>query len=1612
MSSFIFKNIKLGRVYNLCNEVIGFSSNDRPDETPDNVLIVSPCTQYYSEHPYTGMLPRETLGYHCQIECGCASGNSCYWSSRPSTTDDKLEYLTIRLDVAVSLIYGFSITAYEAFYQPQCPIYAPKQVSLQLFALDTRTDELYTFYESATYTVLKDSSEQQFFLLDKPIIAFGGIAKLLLKGMYQRQTIDPSYGSSYNDYYICLSNVSILGVPINNYDCNLTFAETNGIDIRRDHISESYVNNESELFANIESIVRSDLKGYNQIPLWHVHCIHNNGTGSSSLVIRVHHVIGDGISLVGTLLPLFTDIQTGLPIQNDIPSKMRSAESNIPKPSLFAIMKAAFEVLYLAISPYDSNIKFTSPNKSQLVMTPTRKTILLPTLKLEFIKGLKNKANVTVNDILLSCLTGAIVKYCEHFNDPIIHNPSIVNRALLPVAFPRSSDALHDSEEALINKWAFMNCHLALRATNAKDRLLETNKITKHSKFSPNAYVQLWLQTNIMPYMPLFVQKQGAYDLVSRHSLILSNVPGPEQLLSLCNEKLIGVQVIFENLIPQVSSVSYGGLIFTNINIDTDLIVDSEKLLPDYFLQELNELASAYGFHVNENDIVNKVKDDNVFSVDSTIKTLILSGNGSLYGFNNKVLLVGSGGREHAIAIKLSESLSVSKIFVAPGNGGTATAGGKIVNVDIKSEDIKALVEFAKSQHVSLVVVGPEQPLVDGLTDEILSNNIACFGPTAAAAIIEASKAWSKDFMTKYEVNTARYKNFNSYDEAIAHLKSVDYRVVVKASGLAAGKGVILPSTKGEAEEAISYIMKDKAFGSAGAEVVIEEFIEGEEVSLLAFTDGICVKDMPPAQDHKRVFDNDEGPNTGGMGAYAPALVLTPRLRRECLAILNKVISGMAAEGRVYKGVIYGGFMIPKDFNDKRGPSVLEFNARFGDPETQVLLPLLQSDLFDIFVSCVRGTLSDCPVVWKQGQAACTVVCAAPGYPNSYPKDILISGLDDVQNENVLVYHAGTKLVESSIVTNGGRVLSVTGIGESLQSAVSTAYSAIPSISFNGIHYRRDIAKRGITAPIKLGVLGSTRGTDMQAIINAIQSNDLNAKISIVISNKADAGILERANNHNIKNVAISSKGLTREDFDDIISSALVDEGVDLVLLIGYMRILSDKFVNTWSGRCLNVHPSLLPEFAGGMDLQVHEAVIKANKSISGCTIHFVTGDVDGGPIYLQETCFVELDETPESLKAKVQQLEGVAFVKAIKTFQSDLNKGNKTIETITYKAAGVDIDAGDALVKVIGPYCKETRRSGCDAELGGFGGLFDLSQSGYDASDTVLVSGTDGVGTKLKIAQSIGKHDTIGIDLVAMCVNDILVCGAEPLFFLDYYATGSLNVSDAAQVVKGIAEGCKLGGCALIGGETAEMAGMYAKGEYDLAGFSVGAVRRSDILPSNIIKGDLLIALSSSGVHSNGYSLVRKCVEKSGLQWTDQAPYITDQTISLGESLLTPTRIYVSTLLPLIKLGLIKGMAHITGGGLLDNLPRVLPNDLAAFIDLQSSGWSLPPVFEWLNSIANLNKSELFRTFNCGIGMVLVIDPNNLQTIQTKFNELNEKYYVIGDLRERENRSEQVVLL
>jgi phosphoribosylamine--glycine ligase/phosphoribosylglycinamide formyltransferase/phosphoribosylformylglycinamidine cyclo-ligase/phosphoribosylamine--glycine ligase/phosphoribosylformylglycinamidine cyclo-ligase len=942
----------------------------------------------------------------------------------------------------------------------------------------------------------------------------------------------------------------------------------------------------------------------------------------------------------------------------------------------------------------------------------------------------------------------------------------------------------------------------------------------------------------------------------------------------------------------------------------------------------------------------------------------------------DSVIVVGAGGREHALAVALAQSPLVGRVLCCPGNGGTAVEGGKIANVPNGQQDNESVVALVKETNAAMVVVGPEAPLVDGLVDALAKEcpGTMAFGPTQAAAELEASKAFSKDFLQEHGIPTAKYRNFTDVSEAIAYVESLDEsdRQVVKASGLAAGKGVLLPTNKADTIAAVKEIMSDKAFGNAGDICVIESFLVGPEASCLAFCDGKTARLMPAAQDHKRALDDDQGLNTGGMGAYAPAPCVTPVLQRTIEEMCIKTVQKMAERGTPYVGVLYAGMMLTPN-----GPYVLEFNCRFGDPETQVVLPLLETDLYEILTACCSGNLDAIDVRFKEGQSAATVVCAALGYPEVYPKGMEITGLDAANSSNgVKVYHAGTDVDNAGVTRcSGGRVLAITGTGSSLKNALQSAYNGVKSIQFidvhgkHQLHRRTDIGKKATQKNLRIGVLGSTRGTALIPVVEACRSGELDAEIVALISNKSSAPILEkgRALGVTVLSKFISAKDLSREQYDSECTAALVAAGVDFVLLVGYMRILSKSFTDFWKNRCINVHPSLLPKHAGGMDLAVHQAVINAKETESGCTIHQVTEAVDGGPIVIQKRVLVDSGDTAESLKVKVQLQEGPAFVEAIKQFSQGA--------TISYADAGVSIDAGNKFVDLIKPLCKATRRAGCDADLGGFGGLFDLAAAGYDSANTVIIGATDGVGTKLRIAQATGKHETIGVDLVAMCVNDLIVAGGEPLFFLDYFATGHLDVHEAAAVVKGIAEGCQQAQCGLIGGETAEMPSMYAPGDYDVAGFAVGAVPRDKILPCSISSGDVLLGLASSGIHSNGFSLVRKLIEKEGLNYSSLCPW-EESGVTIGDSLLTPTKIYVRSCLPMIKNGLLKGLAHITGGGLLENLPRSLPSGVSAEITAHPK---LPPVFKWMKKASGLSDTEMLRTFNCGIGMVLILSQDNV---------------------------------
>ncbi|XP_076451611.1 trifunctional purine biosynthetic protein adenosine-3-like isoform X2 [Babylonia areolata] len=767
-----------------------------------------------------------------------------------------------------------------------------------------------------------------------------------------------------------------------------------------------------------------------------------------------------------------------------------------------------------------------------------------------------------------------------------------------------------------------------------------------------------------------------------------------------------------------------------------------------------------------------------------------------------KVLLIGSGGRENALAWKLAKSMMVEKVFVAPGNAGT-NDGRKMENVELSVKDFDAVSAWCQQQGVTMVVVGPEDPLAGGIADHLVKKGICCFGPSAVAAQIEASKDFAKQFMTRQGIPTAQFQSFTDVEEACKHINSAEYpALVVKASGLAAGKGVVVATSREEACKAATSMLTDKSFGAAGSTVVVEELLEGEEVSVLAFTDGETVAVMPPSQDHKRLGVGDSGPNTGGMGAYCPY----PRVSENEMKyikekIIQKAVDGMRSEGRKYVGVLYAGIMLTKD-----GPKVLEFNCRFGDPETQALMPLLMSDLYETCKACVEGKLKDHLPQFDTHQTTLGIVLVSGGYPGSYEKWKEITGVHDAEAHGLHVFHAGTAKKDGKLVTSGGRVLAVVAVDTDLPSASERAKTGASYIHFEGCFFRSDI---------------------------------------------------------------------------------------------GYRSLKSTA--------------------------------------------------------------------SPEK-------------------------------ESLSYKEAGVNIEAGNELVNKIKPLAKATHRAGCLSSLGYFGALFDLKATGY--KDPILISGTDGVGTKLKVAHAVGKHDTVGMDLVAMCVNDILAHGAEPLFFLDYFATGRLHVNMTRDVVQGISEGCKQAGCALVGGETAEMPGMYGGEDYDIAGFAVGAVERSLMLPrlKDIHVDNTVIGIASSGLHSNGFSLVRRLVDRRELHY--DMPSLLKTGNTLGEDLLMPTKIYVKSVLPLMRDGKIKAFAHITGGGLVENIPRVLPDDLE--VRLVAKSWTMPPIFGWIAESGNISETEMARTFNCGLGGVLIVSKYDSEEVVERLKAAGEQAFIIGVVEKR----------
>lgn len=737
------------------------------------------------------------------------------------------------------------------------------------------------------------------------------------------------------------------------------------------------------------------------------------------------------------------------------------------------------------------------------------------------------------------------------------------------------------------------------------------------------------------------------------------------------------------------------------------------------------------------------------------------------------VLVVGGGGREHAMVHHLSLSNSVARIYAAPGNPGIeGEPKSQCVELHIKNH--QEVVLFCQEKSVNLVAVGPEAPLADGLEDSLTKAGVLVFGPSRSAASLEYNKAMAKLFMQRYGIPTARSEIFHEPLAAKAFIASSGWAGwAVKAAGLAGGKGVIVTSDRQEAARAVDLLTASHA--QAASTLVVEERLYGEEISAMAFSDGQAMVMMPPAQDHKTRFANNRGPNTGGMGAVCPYPV-APSTLKACQQILTKTMNGMTSEGYPFRGVLYAGLMLCGG-----KPYVLEYNCRFGDPETQAVLLLLKSDLYQIMKACATSSLAECPTIQFREECASAVVVVTSNYPETADKGLPITGLDLITSptgEEVKVYHSSTVRGQSrDLLTSGGRVVTVVAVASSHDTARNTALKQARKVAFEGASLRDDIGMQALHAEKKL-------------------------------------------------------------------------------------------------------------------------------KSGS-----------------------------PE----------------------------------LTYSSAGVNVAKGEQFVETIRGCVASTHGPAVLGGLGGFGALYDLQ--GLGLHHPVLVSGTDGVGTKLMIANAVGRHDTIGQDLVAMCLNDVLCHGADPLFFLDYLATGSLDLATLETVVKGIAKACKESSLALVGGETAEMPGLYRSGEYDLAGFAVGVVEKDQLLPQKelMTEGDVLIGVASSGFHSNGFSLVRKVVDRLGLKYSDPSPV--DYKKTLGDLLLTPTRLYADVFKK-VK-GKYLGAAHITGGGIIGNAARMLPEFLQ--IQLDAKRWPVLDEFRWI-AAQGIPFDEMARTFNLGLGLILAV--------------------------------------
>ena len=792
------------------------------------------------------------------------------------------------------------------------------------------------------------------------------------------------------------------------------------------------------------------------------------------------------------------------------------------------------------------------------------------------------------------------------------------------------------------------------------------------------------------------------------------------------------------------------------------------------------------------------------------------------------------------------------------------------------------------SNDCDLIIPSMEKDLVDGIVDKA---KIPCFGPSLLAAQIEGSKIFSKHFMKKHKINTSEYIAFDLYHDLQGAKKYIRERFdvikqVIKLDGLASGKGVFVPETLEEAYEILKNIGDQK--------IIIEDRIYGTEVSVMGFCNGKEIELMPQIVDYKRIYDGDIGPNTGGMGAIGPVDILSKEEMEEIKTHMLKVVGNLNFKGVLYAGIIKG----------ENKYYFLEFNCRFGDPETQIALNLLDSDLYTIMIDCIEGNKLN--IKWKQNIFGANVVLSHEDYPFSKSKDKIKIEVGDLDSD-ILVYWANKDIDN---YTNGGRVASVVSLSNNLFQSINNVYNNIYKIKYQGRYFRYDIGYKYLKDQgssqkrLKLAVLSSGRGTSLTKLLD-------NNLIELIVSDKNN-GVLDRGMRYGVKTLF-----LPRINFERLID-ILDSFKIDIIFLVGYSRIVPSFFCRYYKDRMFNIHPSLLPNYKCMYSIKIHQQVIKDKQRFSGCTLHQVTPNVDDGRIMLQKQMVLGTSD-PYELRGQIQELEK----EILYDFYFMIHNFNMVYS--------VDVKGSEMLIE---DFCS-------------------INQIG----DILITSATDGVGTKIELAKEHEYYDGIGIDLVAMSVNDMVVRGSKPILFLDYLAMNKLDAPVFRNIISSIKQGCKLADIKLVGGETAEMGSMYKYKSFDLAGFCVGSIG-NNILPQidRVKRGCKIYGLKSNGVHSNGFSLIRKI-----LKIHDHNPH----------TFLKPTKIYMECLGMIERYGdKLLGMAHITGGGLSGNIKRIIPSDLKIKIDIE-----IKDEFLWLMEKGKLSYNQMLETFNCGYGIALIFE-------------------------------------